>query len=107
MEAIRRERLLKYKLGNAKLGVEVQKLRAQVGNIEAFKQEVIAANTLVKVQLLAIPYRLNERLASETNPAEVARVLTQAITAALNDLAYSREQPVDSCPTCGQSQNGE
>jgi hypothetical protein len=102
MEAIRRARLAKYKLGNQKLTVEVQKLQAQVGNIEAFKQEVIAANSTVKSQFLSIPYRMNERLARETNPAEVARILAQEIITCCNDLAYGVPPPVvGACPLCG------
>jgi hypothetical protein len=102
MEAIRRERLLKYKLGNAKLGVEVQKLRAQVGNIEDFKQEVLAANATVRQQLLALAFQLPPQLLPLTDVRAMQKLIHDSLVKALNDLAFEPLRVVTECATCGQ-----
>ncbi len=84
------ERLKRLKHQNKKLVLEISEKTGRVVSADDLKREVLAANATVKQQLLAIPYRECDRLASETNPAEVARILTAVITEALNDLAYER-----------------
>jgi hypothetical protein len=110
LEKIRVQRLTKYKHQNSKLAIEVTKLKGQVGDVETIKREVLAANATVKQQLLALPYRLNDTLASTNEPREVARLLTQAIVEALNDLAYGElyQPEEDICPLCsGRKETSE
>jgi hypothetical protein len=102
MEQLRRERLQKYKLGNKKLTVEVQKLQAQVGNIEDFKQEVLSANAIVKQQLLTLAYELPPTLLTLTDARAMQQLIHDRLVKALNDLAFEPLRVVTACPTCGQ-----
>ncbi len=85
------ERLRRLKHQNSKLSLELKKLRGQVGDIDKFKREVLAANQVVKQQILAVGPRLAPQLASISDPRELGRLLTEALVEALNDLAYERE----------------
>jgi predicted nuclease with TOPRIM domain len=86
------ERLKRLKLQNKKLDTELRKLRGQVGDIEKHRREVLAANSTVKQQVLAVPFRLSLQLAQTTDPAECARIMGAALVECLNDLAYAREE---------------
>ena len=98
---IAEERLKRLQNQNAKLLIEIQRLRGEVGPIEEFKQEVLRANAVVKTQLLALPYRLSSQMASATDERECTKLMEAAIVQACNDLAFEREQPPETCPTCG------
>ena len=98
---ISQARLTRLLRQNEKLGIEVQRLRDEVGPIETFKQAVLKANAVVKTQLLALPYRLADQMATATDSRECRTILQEAITQACNDLAFERERPPEICPTCG------
>jgi len=100
-------RLVRLGLQNEKLQNEVRKLKGQVGDIDKFKREVLAANAVVKQQILAVPFRLMEILAGISESREIARVLHETLVEALNDLAYEREHEArpDVCPCCGQKKD--
>src|SRR5215510_13497254 len=92
IERIREERLKKLRHQNDKLHLELQRLKASVVNVEEIKQSVIKANTVVKTQFLALGPRLATALASISDAREISRLLTQEITAVLNELAYESEE---------------
>lgn len=97
------ERLVRLRLQNEKLQNEVHRLKDEVAPVEQIKAEVLKANAVVKAQLLALPFRLGNQLASATDPRECATILEKALIDCLNDLAYEREQQPqpDTCPVCG------
>jgi hypothetical protein len=105
LEKIRVQRLAKYRHQNSKLAIEVKKLKGQVVSAEDLKQEVLAANTTVKTQMLALPFQNADKLAAETDPREIQRMLYDAVVQCLNDLAYERERPPQPgiCPCCGKT----
>jgi len=86
------ERLKRLKKQNEKLALELKKAKGDSVSFEKHKREVLAANAVVKQQLLAVPFRLATQLAAIDDPREVSRVLTAALTECLNDLAYERDQ---------------
>src|SRR5438309_1873513 len=81
-------RLTRLRHQNAKLGLEVRRLKGQVGDVEKHRREVLAANSTVKQQILAVPVRDGPALGLTR---EQIAGLTQALTECLNDLAYERE----------------
>jgi hypothetical protein len=85
------QRLIRLKHQNSKLKIELRKLRGQVVPLEQLKREVLAANQVVKNQLLALPDRLAMPLIHLTDPRDIRRVLRDGIADALNDLAYETE----------------
>jgi hypothetical protein len=101
------ERLVRLRLQNEKLSNEVRRLKGEVAPVEQIKAEVIRANTTVKTQLLALPHRLGDQMASTLDPKECGRILQEAITQCLNDLAYAREIAPETCPSCGRAMKGE
>lgn len=87
LDLYRKERVTKIRLQNKKLKVEVEKLVGQAGDLEKMRREVLAANATVKRQVLSIPAKEATRLGLSREQIEG---LTQALTQALNDLAYER-----------------
>jgi hypothetical protein len=87
------QRLIRLRQQNAKLKLELRKLRGQVAPLEDIKRQVLAANQVVKNQLLALPDRLAMPLIYLTDPRDIRRVLREGIVDALNDLAYEKAQP--------------
>ena len=103
---ISQARLTRLTRQNEKREIEVQRLRGEVGPIETFKQIVLKANAVVKLQVLAVPIR--ESPALGLTPEQIA-ALNRALTDSLNDLAFNDElklQP-DVCPTCGKKTREE
>jgi hypothetical protein len=92
---------------NEKLHIEVQRLRGEVGPIEAFKQMVLKANSVVRSQFLGLPHRLSSQMASTADPRECATILEAAIVRICNDLAFEKERPPQNCPTCGRGMEEE
>lgn len=84
-------RLKRLNTQNSKLNIELRKLRGQVGDINAHRREVLAANSVVKQQVRALAFRLAPTLAATDDPREVQRILLEAIDECMNDLAYERE----------------
>src|SRR5438128_2698100 len=99
---ISQARLTRLTRQNEKLEIEVQRLKGEVGPIETFKQEVLRANAVVKTQLLALPFRLADQLATATDSHDCSQILQEAITQACNDLAYGTPAEDGICPCCGQ-----
>src|SRR5262249_46502075 len=83
------ERLKRLKHQNTKLSLELRKLRGQVVDGEKMKREVLAANSVVKQQILAVPVRDGPALGLTR---EQIAGLTKALVDCLNDLAYCREE---------------
>lgn len=86
------ERLTRLKQQNSKLRLDLKKTKGEVGDIEQLKRSVLAANHTVKQQLLALPSRLAPRLVGLSDKGEIIRLLTAALSEALNDLAYENEK---------------
>jgi hypothetical protein len=99
-------RLVRLRLQNEKLNNEVRRLKGEVAPVEQIKAEVIRANMTVKVQFLSLGPRLSPALASMSDSHEISRMLTREIEQICNDLAYSKEVPPQSCPTCGAKLSG-
>jgi hypothetical protein len=90
-QKLAQERLRRLRHQNRALVLTIAEKKGEVVSADELKRLVLSANASVKQQILAIPFRISESLASITEPREIARVLHQALTAALNDLAYERE----------------
>jgi hypothetical protein len=86
------QRLIRLRQQNAKLKLELRKLRGQVAPVDEIKRQVLAANHVVKNQLLALPDRLAMPLIHLSDPRDIRRVLRDGIVDALNDLAYEKSQ---------------
>jgi len=95
---IAEERLKRLQNQNAKLQIEVQRLRGEVGPIEQFRQEVIKCNVTAKLQILAAPIRIGPEIGLTKEQTESIK---HALVAACNDLAFENLRPVHECPTCG------
>lgn len=85
-------RLTRVLRQNEKINLELKRLKGDSVSFEVHKREVLAANSTVKQQVLAVPHRLAAQLTAIDDPREVSRVLTEALTECLNDLAYERDQ---------------
>lgn len=83
---IAKERLRRLRHQNAKLALEVKKLKGQVGDVDKHRREVLSANSVVKQQVLAVPIRVGPQLGLTREQVEGIR---QALVECLNDLAYS------------------
>jgi hypothetical protein len=94
-------RLTRLTRQNEKLEIEVQRLRGEVGPIEEFKQMVLKANAVVRLQFLALSHRLSPTLAPLSDPRDIQRIMDESVIQACNDLAFERERPQETCPTCG------
>src|SRR2546426_10625275 len=81
---ISQARLTRLTRQNEKLEIEVQRLRGEVGPLEEFKQVVLRANSVVKLQILSVPIREGPRLGLS---GEQITGLNQALADSLNDLA--------------------
>src|SRR5712692_4782102 len=55
LEQIRKQRLIRLKHQNAKLALEVKKLKAAVVDGEKMKREVLTCNSVAKLQILSAP----------------------------------------------------
>src|SRR4030095_4355455 len=51
------ERLRRLKQQNSKLSIDLRKMRGEVGDLDKIRREVLAANAIVKQQVLAVPIR--------------------------------------------------
>jgi hypothetical protein len=89
---ITEERLKRLRHQNAKLSIEVKRLRGQLAPVEEVKRAVLAANTVVKQRLLALPSKLALQLSLLTNPAEIEALLREQLTDTINELAYEQER---------------
>jgi predicted transcriptional regulator len=107
LEKIRQQRLIRLTHQNAKLALEVRKLKAQVVDGDQMRREVLNCNVTVKTQFLSLGPRMAPQLAPITEPREIAKLLTDEVTSICNDLAYERERPVETCPTCGRGMKDE
>lgn len=85
---ISEERLKRLRNQNAKLGIDVKRLKGELMPVDDLKREVIKANLTVKTHLLGIPARLATRLSGMTDPWEIEQTLRYEIEQALNDLAH-------------------
>jgi hypothetical protein len=83
------ERLKRLRHQNSKLALELRKIRGQVGDLDKIRREVLAANSIVRQQILAVPVRDGPALGLTR---EQVTSLTAALVEALNDLAYEREK---------------
>lgn len=92
LEKIRGQRLIKMTRQNERLKIELEKIKGTHVALESIKRIVVTANTVVKQQLLAVGPRTGTQLAACDNPAECSRIVTEAISLVLDDLAY--DQPV-------------
>ncbi len=103
LETLRRHRIVRVRRQNEKLALDLKKTKGEMVPLAEIKREVLAANAVVKQQLLAIPFRLATTLATISDPRELGRVLSEALVEALNDLAYERNlyQPPGTCPCYG------
>src|SRR5262245_8402506 len=104
LEQIREQRLIRLKHQNAKLEGELKKMRAEWVPLEQIKRDVAACDAVVKTQFLALGPQLAQQLAAMTEPHEIARLLTDAVTQTCNDLASNGrlwELPPDRCIVCG------
>src|SRR5262245_34508726 len=79
LERYRLKRLEKISLQNKKLKLELERIRGTHVEFEAIKRQVIAANTTVKNHLLALPYRLAQKIASMTEPSQIQELLRKEI----------------------------
>lgn len=86
---ISEERLKRLKNQNAKLVIEVRKLKQILVPIESLKSAVMKANHTVKTNLLGIGPRNATRLAGMQDPAEISQLITFEIQSALNDLSFA------------------
>jgi|SRR5215813_1433901 len=98
LEKLRQERLKKLRHQNSKLALEVRRLKAEVVDGEKMKREVLACNSVVKLQILSAPIRVGPALGLTSEQIEG---LNQALVDACNDLAFNKERPLETCPTCG------
>lgn len=104
LEQIRKQRLIRLKHQNAKLEGELKKMRAEWVPLEQIKRDVTACDAVVKAQFLALGPMLAPQLATMTEPREIAKLLTDAVTQTCNDLASNGklwELPEDHCLVCG------
>jgi hypothetical protein len=83
------ERLKRLRHQNAKLLLDIRKIKGQVGDLDKIRREVLAANAIVKQQVLAVPVREAPMLGLTR---EQTAALLQALTVCLNDLAFQREE---------------
>jgi hypothetical protein len=95
---ISQARLLRLTRQNEKLEIEEQRLKGEVGPIEDFMPMVLRANSLVKGQILSVPIRVGPGLGLTREQIESIK---QELVGCCNDLAFERERPVGTCPTCG------
>jgi hypothetical protein len=93
-------RLAKMRLQVDRLRMENKRLKGEVGPIDKFRREVVQCNVTVKTQFAALGPRLAPQLATMADPREIAKLLTDEVTSICNDLAYERERPINTCPTC-------
>lgn len=85
-------RLKRLNTQNSKLSIELRKLKGQVGDIAQHRREVLQANSTVKQQVLAVPFRISLQVAKCSDPAECARIMEAALVECLSDLAYERTE---------------
>src|SRR2546426_10359482 len=62
LEKIRLERLQRLRHQNMKLALEVKKLKATIVDGEKVKREVLACNSVAKLQILSAPIRVGPAL---------------------------------------------
>jgi hypothetical protein len=82
------ERLKRLVAQNEKLQLELKAHRGDMVDKDVFQRQVIAANHVVKQQLLALPDRLAGDLSVMTDAKAIRERLRKTITEALNELAY-------------------
>ena len=107
LETLRRHRITRVKRQNEKLGLELKKTKGELVSREGLVREVLAANAIVRQQFLALPFRLADQMANALDPRECARIMRAAIVSCCNDLAFEKERPPDTCPTCGRAMEGK
>jgi hypothetical protein len=83
------ERLKRLRHQNSKLNLELRRIRGEVGDLDKIRREVLAANAVVKQQVLAVPVREAPILGLTR---EQTAALLQALTVCLNDLAFQGEE---------------
>lgn len=89
------ERLKRLKKQNEKLTLELKKTKGDSVSFEKHKREVLAANSTVKQQILAVPVRDGPTLGLTK---EQILGLTESLKQALNDLAYERTDRDSTAP---------
>jgi hypothetical protein len=102
LEVLRKHRITRVRRQNEKLALELKKAKGELVPVDAMKHEVLAANAVVKSQLLALPRRLADQMAIVSEARECARILETSIVQCLNDLAYGTPPEDGTCPCCGK-----
>jgi hypothetical protein len=98
LETLRRHRIVRVKRQNEKLRLDLKKTKGELVPLEKIKHEVLAANAVVKQQLLSLPFRLGSQLAGTSDPRECSKILEVALVQCLNDLAYGTPLKTEFAP---------
>jgi len=103
LEELRRHRIERVRKQNEGLSLDLAKKKGELVDATEFKKQVLEMNSVVKRQLLSLPYHLGQKLASSTDPRECGQILEAALVKALNSLAWENERLPNACPTCGKT----